>query len=379
ALKTVSDTIDPNSRIQDLSRTEKSLVAIARALSRNATLLVLDEPTASLPQADVDMLHSVLRRLKETGVAMIYVSHRLDEVFAIADRAVVLRDGLLVGDEPIAALDGASLIELIIGRELDDVFAHPAASLNAPVALRVDQLCARDIGPISFELRRGEILGLVGLRGAGHDIVGHALFGREPITSGNAYLEDGSMLETSHPSDSIQASICMVAGDRNAESVASGLSIQENLFLNPGLTGRKLSNFRKPATEARAAHEIGQVFDIRPNDPTAPIETLSGGNQQKVVMARWMTVGGSVLILEDPTAGVDVGSKADIYALLAKGLEQGLAVLLISTDFEEVAALSHRACVFHEGQITTEMSQDNLTTQSLLNAASLEPAGQEVN
>jgi ribose transport system ATP-binding protein len=377
-LAAVSDTIDPDSRIQNLTRTEKSLVAIARALSRKATLLVLDEPTASLPQADVDMLHGVLRRLRDTGVAMIYVSHRLDEVFAIADRVVVLRDGLLVGDEPIGKLDGDSLIEMIIGRELEEVFVHPTAPGETPVALKLDHLCTRDVGPISFALHRGEVLGLVGLRGAGQDIVGHALFGREPITSGFAILENGDVLRTSHPADSIQNGICMVAGDRSAESVAQGLSIQENLFINPGLTGRGLGTFGLPSTETRNAQALGDTFDIRPNDPSAPIETLSGGNQQKVVMARWMSVGGSVLVLEDPTAGVDVGSKADIYALLAKALEQGLAVLLISTDFEEVAALSHRAFVFHEGQITAELGQDNLSIQSLLNAASLEPAGQEI-
>lgn len=377
ALALVSDTIDPDMRVQELTRTEKSLVAIARALARNAKLLVLDEPTASLPQSDVEMLHEVLCRLRETGVAMIYVSHRLDEVFAIGDRAVVLRDGFLVGDEPIGKLDGDSLIQLIIGRALEEVFVHPPAMEDSPVVLRLQEMCTEDVGPVSFDLRRGEVLGLVGLRGAGQDAVGHALFGRSPIAKGRVEREDGTPLKTSHPQQSIEQGICMVAGDRNAESIAQGLTIQENLFINPALTGRKILSFRTPAAETREARSIGEVFDIRPNDPAAPIETLSGGNQQKVVMARWMSVGGSVLILEDPTAGVDVGSKADIYALLAKALEDGLAVLLISTDFEEVAALSHRACVFHDGQIVAEIPQEDLSITSLLNAASLDPASKE--
>jgi ribose transport system ATP-binding protein len=203
------------------------------------------------------------------------------------------------------------------------------------------------------------------------------LFGRSPIAKGRVELENGAPLKTSHPQESIEQGICMVAGDRNAESIAQGLTIQENLFINPALTGRSNLSFRTPADEAREARSIGDAFDIRPNDPSAPIETLSGGNQQKVVMARWMSVGGSVLILEDPTAGVDVGSKADIYALLAKALEDGLAVLLISTDFEEVAALSHRACVFHDGQIVAEIPQEDLSITSLLNAASLDPASKE--
>ncbi|SIS91878.1 ATP-binding cassette domain-containing protein [Phaeovulum vinaykumarii] len=158
ALAHVSDSIDPDARVQSLTRTEKSLVAIARALNRNAALLVLDEPTASLPQSDVEMLHGVLRNLRDAGVAMIYVSHRLDEVFAIADRVVVLRDGFLVGDEPIGALDGDALIRLIIGRDLEEVFAHPAAAADAPVALRMEKVCAEDVGPIDFLLRKGEVL-----------------------------------------------------------------------------------------------------------------------------------------------------------------------------------------------------------------------------
>ncbi|WP_417269186.1 sugar ABC transporter ATP-binding protein [Celeribacter sp.] len=379
ALAEVSDSIDPDKRVQDLSRTEKSLVAIARALARKATLLVLDEPTASLPQADVEMLHDVLCRLRDNGVAMIYVSHRLDEVFAIADRVVVLRDGFLVGDEPIGNLDADSLIRLIIGRNLDDVFVHTDPPEDAACVLRLKNVITEGVGPINLELRRGEVLGLVGLRGAGQDAVGHVLFGRAPVLSGDIRLADDLPFHAEHPQDAIRQGICMVAGDRNAESVAQGLSIQENLFLNPGLTGRGLGTFRRPSDEAGEARRIGDTFDIRPNDPFAPIETLSGGNQQKVVMARWMTVGGQVLVLEDPTAGVDVGSKADIYALLVRALKEGLAVLLISTDFEEVAALSHRACVFHDGKIVTEMDQNDISIETLLNAASMEPARQEEN
>lgn len=373
ALAIVSDVIDPDSRVQDLTRTEKSLVAIARALARNAELLVLDEPTASLPQSEVELLHDALRTLRNKGVAMIYVSHRLDEVFQIADRVVVLRDGLLVADEDIANLDGDRLVHLIIGRELDEVFIHPPAPDNSTTILSLHNLETEGVGPVSLELRKGEIVGLVGLRGAGHDAIGHALFGRSQVLSGQITLEDGAPLVTSHPRDSINQGICMVPGDRNAESIAPGMSIQENLFLNPKLGGRGIFSFQKPSTETRCALEIGQRFDIRPNDPAAPIETLSGGNQQKVVMARWLSVVGSILVLEDPTAGVDVGSKADIYALLSQALSTGLGVLLISADFEEISSICHRAHVFHQGRIISEIAGKNLSVQSLLNAASLEP------
>ncbi|WP_426409983.1 sugar ABC transporter ATP-binding protein [Bradyrhizobium ganzhouense] len=377
ALALVSDTIDPDARVQDLTRTEKSLVAITRALARRARLLVLDEPTASLPQSDVEMLHAVLRRLRDNGVAMIYVSHRLDEVFAIADRVVVLRDGFLVGNELIDDLSGDRLIRMIIGREVEEMFVHAEPATDAPVVLRLESLETANVGPVDLELRRGEVIGLVGLRGAGQDEVGRALFGTAPITSGRVILANGERLETAHPFDSIRQGIGLVAGDRNKESVAAGLSVKENLFLNPALTGRGLLSFRTDADEAEEAQLIGRRFDIRPNDPSAPIETLSGGNQQKVVMARWMEVRGSVLILEDPTAGVDVGSKAELYALLAKALQDGLAILLISTDFEEVAALSHRACVFHDGQIVSHLPGHALSVEALLNAASLESNSRE--
>lgn len=372
ALAIVSADIDPETRVRDLTRTEKSLVAIARALVHDVQLIVLDEPTASLPQADVEILHKVLRSLRARGVAIIYVSHRLDEVFAIADRAVVLRDGYLVADEPIAGLDGERLVELIIGGMAKDVFVRPPRPQGTEVVLRVDGLVVQDVGPVSFALHRGEVLGLVGLRGAGQEAVGRALFGRASIGAGEVHLRGGPAIDCRNPLEAIRAGIVMVAGDRYEESVARGLTVAENLFLNPSLTGRRIVDFAAPEAEAAKAAQIGRTFDIRPNDPSAPIETLSGGNQQKVVIARWMQLDADVLILEDPTAGVDVGSKAEIYALLAKALEDGLAVLLISTDFEEVAALSHRACVFRNGSITTELESERLSVETLLSAASLE-------
>lgn len=371
ALAIVSASIDPDQRVQSLSRTERSLVAIARALARDATVLVLDEPTASLPQSEVHLLHDVLRGLKARGVAMIYVSHRLDEVFAIGDRVVVLRDGHLVADEPVAGLTGERLVQLIIGRELKEVFSRQPAQLGMPTVLHVKAMATQEVGPVSIELRAGEIVGLVGLRGAGQDAVGRALFGLSPILEGEVLLSRERVLRTSHPKDSIAQGLCLVAGDRNAESVAQGLSVQENLFLNPGLLGRGPLSPRSTGDERIEASALCQRFDIRPNNPAAPIETLSGGNQQKVVMARWLAVGGEVLVLEDPTAGVDVGSKADIYTLLGEALKTGLGVLLISTDLEEVAALCHRAYVFSAGKIVTEKFAHEITIPSLLNAASL--------
>ncbi|MGY0398950.1 MAG: sugar ABC transporter ATP-binding protein [Ostreibacterium sp.] len=376
ALLLIAEYIDVNVRVQQLSRTEKSLVAIARALACDAKLLVLDEPTASLPQFEVDILHQVLRKLKTQGVGIIYVSHRLDEIFAISDRVVILRDGRLVADKPLAGIQQETLIKLIIGRNLDAAFVPPTLIENTPSTLVLDKVCIDDVGPISFALGQGEIIGLSGLRGAGQDMVGKVLFGLIQPSSGEIHLTHHKVFHSNHPQESIEQGIAMVAGERVLESILTGLLIQENLFANPKLTGRKCYSFTLPSKEAQSASQLGSRFDIRPNNPAAVIETLSGGNQQKVIIARWLSIGCSVLILDDPTAGVDVGSKAEIYQLLGEAIKQGLSIILISTDFEEVATLCHRAYIFRDGSITRELQSQTLSVEKLLSTASLEPSEQ---
>ncbi|CAM5762257.1 sugar ABC transporter ATP-binding protein [Labrys miyagiensis] len=373
ALHDVGGDIDPDDRIEGLSRTDKSLVAIARALASSAELIVLDEPTASLPQSEVDRLHEVLRQLSRRGVGMIYVSHRLDEVYALCDRVVVLRDGVVAATARTAEIGADALVQAIIGRPPEQVFIRPPVPRDPPRVLSVENVRIGPVGPVDFGLRQGEVVGLVGLRGAGQDAVGKALFGIGGIGSGRIVL-DGSPYEVGDPLEAIRQGVLMVAGDRNAESIAPGLTVRENMFLNPVASGRGLLGLRSAASEAHEAERLGAAVHLRPNLPSAPIESLSGGNQQKVVMARWMRIGGKVLILEDPTAGVDVGAKAEIYRLLAEALGTGLGVLLISTDFEEVTAICHRAYVFRANRIVAELAERELSIASLLNAASLSPA-----
>jgi ribose transport system ATP-binding protein len=373
ALAEIGGEIDPDDRIEALSRTDKSLVAIARALASNAEIIVLDEPTASLPQSEVERLHAVLRRLRDRGVGMIYVSHRLDEVYALTDRVVVLRDGAVATTAATAAIDADALVQAIIGRPHDQVFVRPPLPGDLADVMTLRAVGVGPVGPVDLVLRQGEVVGLVGLRGAGQDAIGRALFGVDPVRSGEIEL-GGIRYAPKDPFDAIAQGVLMVAGDRNADSVAQGMTVRENMFLNPIAAGRGLFGFRSPAAEEREAEAMGSKVRLRPNLPSMPVETLSGGNQQKVVMARWMRIGGKVLILEDPTAGVDVGAKAEIYRLLADALETGLAVLLISTDFEEVTAICHRACVFRTGAMVAELSQAELSIAALLNAASLSPA-----
>jgi ribose transport system ATP-binding protein len=371
ALRKVGCDFDPTRRVHNLSRTEKSLVAIARALAVEADVLVLDEPTASLPADEVERMFSVLRDLRAKGVGMIYVSHRLDEIFRLADRVAVLRDGQLVGERKVSETTPTELVNLIVGREVKDLYVR-ATRAQGQETLKVSNFETFGAGPVNFIARKGEVLGLVGLRGAGQEAIGRALFGAQDST-GTAYL-DGAILELTSPQVALEQGVGLVARDRTEESVALSLSIRENMFLNPLAIGRSLLSFLSPSDEANRAGSIGDEVGLRPNDPSLPVEALSGGNQQKVVVGRWLATGRKLLIAEDPTAGVDVGAKYEIYRLIARALESGLTVIVVSTDFEEVAHICHRALVFSRGRITTEIDQKDLTTQSLIHAASASEA-----
>ncbi|MEO1459154.1 MAG: sugar ABC transporter ATP-binding protein, partial [Pseudomonadota bacterium] len=366
ALARVDCHFDPSTRVSELSRTEKSLVAIARALAVDCDFLVLDEPTASLPADEVERLFAALRPLREKGVGMIYVSHRLDEVFRIADRLAVLRDGALVGLRSVAETSAEELVSLIVGRKTRQI-DRPALGEGAPV-LEVDSLTAGPVGPVSLTVRRGELLGLVGLRGAGQEQVGRSLFGAG--YDGGTVRLLGNTPDLSSPRAAMQAGIGLVARDRVVESIAPALSIRENAYLNPEASGRGLLEFRSTAREARDAAALGRSLGLSPNDPALAIEALSGGNQQKVVVGRWLATDRALLIAEDPTAGVDVGAKAEIYALLFEALRSGLGVVVVSTDFEEVAAICHRALVFSRGRIVADLAGAALSTESLIQAAS---------
>lgn len=366
ALRLVEAEFPATARVSSLTRTQKSLVAIARALAASSDFLVLDEPTASLPADEVERLFAALRPLKARGVGMIYVSHRLDEIFRIADRVAVLRDGQMVGMRPVSHTTPEELVSLIVGRKAREI-ARPAV-LEGPAILTVESLATPAVGPVSFDIRRGELLGLAGLRGAGHEDIGRALFGVIPH-AGRVSL-DGHAPDLRSAQTAMRSRIGLVARDRIGESVAPGLAIRENAFLNPSATGRRMLSVMSTRREEDMAHAIGRRVGLSPNDPTLAIEALSGGNQQKVVVGRWLDSGRRLLITEDPTAGVDVGAKAEIYHLLYEALANGMGVLVVSTDFEEIAAICHRAIVFSRGLPVAELSGVELSTESLIQAAS---------
>jgi ribose transport system ATP-binding protein len=368
ALARLGVAIDPERRVGELSRTEKALVAIARALASDAQVLVLDEPTASLPSDEVARLFAVLRELRGQGVAMIYVSHRLDEVFELADRVVVLRDGRVAGRCAVAETTPQKLILMIVGREPSEVFRRPAERAGRP-RLSLRGLCAGRVGPVNADLHAGEIVGLVGLRDAGQEAVGRALFGLVPCGAGQIVL-DGAAIAPSGPAHAIAAGVHLVCGDRGAESVVAGLAVRENMFLNLAASGHGGLRPIAPRRETAAAFALGRRIGLTPNLPALPIENLSGGNQQKVVVGRWLNLRGKVYVFEDPTAGVDVGAKAEIYRLFDVALAEGAVIVIAGTDFEEIAKVCHRALVFDRGRVVAELSGAGLSVANLLAAAS---------
>ncbi len=362
--------IAPERRISSLSAAERSIVAIARALAQDCKVLVLDEPTATLPQADVERLFGVLDGLRRKGIGIVYVTHRLDEVFRLADRVSILRNGECVASSRVAETSPEELVLKIIGKPPAEVFVEPPPAHRA-VALDVRNLGGGGVGPVSLSLAEGEILGLVGRRGAGHDTVGRMLFGLLPRESGSIYRR-GVAVPPGSIDAAMSAGLGFVSSRRNEESLAGALTVRENLFLNPRLRDGRTTDRFSPKEEKRYANEVMARFGIRPHDAgERSVTTLSGGNAQKVVLARWFEMGSEILILEEPTMGVDVGAKAEIYGMIQAGLRHGHSVLLVSSDFEEVARISHRALVFVDGRISAEASGMNLSIEALTRLASV--------
>ncbi|MEV6955581.1 sugar ABC transporter ATP-binding protein [Streptomyces sp. NPDC051183] len=371
ALRLVAGHLDADARIADLAPAERSLVAIARALATRAELIVLDEPTATLPAADCARLFDVLHALRDRGHGILYVSHRLDEVYEVADTFAVLRDGRLVSRGPLAGHSPARLVNAIVGRE--HAVHRPATAPSAgPPVLSLDRVTTEYAGGVSLDLHAGEVLAMVGLTGAGHMDLGRALAGARPLLGGRVLL-DGLPYHPRTVRAALDSGVGFVAANRQEEGCAAELSVRENFLANPRAAGGSARHWISPGRERAEAAALIDRFSVHPRDSEVPIATLSGGNQQKVVVGRSLRAGLRVLVLEEPTASVDVGAKATVYRLLDDALASGLAVLLISTDFEEVAGMSHRALVFVRGTVSAELTGRALTVTELTRTASAVP------
>jgi ribose transport system ATP-binding protein len=346
--------IDPATPVHRLEAAQRSLVAVARAVATNARVIVLDEPTASLPRHDVELLYGAVERLRRGGVAVVYVTHRLGEVARLADRAAVLRDGDLVGTVKVAETTEREIVEMIVGAKLEHQRPERAAPGDGLLELR--DLAGEGAESVSLTLRRGEILALVGLVGAGHRAVGRMVVGAEPATAGEIRLS-GRPYRPRTPREAQRQGVVYVPGDRHAEASFPSLDSGTNFSLRDRLT----TVFASMRKERSAAGRVFAEWGVVPAAPDRTFATLSGGNQQKVVLAKWMTPRPEVLVAEEPTAGIDIATKGAIYDRLAEAARSGSGVLLLSSDADEVAVIADRAIVFAHGRPRTELSGAALT------------------
>lgn len=364
--------LDLDKPVRDLRMAEKQLLEIARALGRQARVLILDEPTASLSHQDAERLLDLVEALRRQGVGILYISHRLEEVLRIADRVTVLRDGGYVGTYEKGEVDRARLIQLMAGRDLAELFPKAAVSIGK-IVLEARNLCcaASAVDGISLHLRQGEILGLAGLVGSGRTEFARILFGLTPATSGEI-LVDGRAVSIRGVDDAISHRIAYVPEDRKEHGVIEDLPINENISL-PLL--RKLNGvWLDEAKENALAHSLAQQIAVKAPSIFAQTRTLSGGNQQKVALSRWLATQPRILILDEPTQGIDVGAKAEIHRLMGQLAQQGLAILLISSELPELLGLADRIAVMRRGQLAGVLSAKEATREAVLHLAMDEAA-----
>ena len=362
-------TISANSLFRELSSAQRQEVAIARALSRQSRLIILDEPTASLSEHDVERLLDHLSRLRQAGAAIIYVSHRLDEILQVTDRVAVLRDGELVATYPTAEADVNRLVRDMVGRPLDQVYPHGRHAELGPALLELDGVTrAGMFENVSLRVRAGEVVGLAGLIGSGRSELARAVFGLYPIHSGTMRVR-GQPWTPRGPNDALAAGLVYVPEERKRQGFVLEHSLGDSVAI--GFSDRLARLGRIPAqAQAARVDAILKTYGVRARDRHQRIGTLSGGNQQKSLLGRWLDRDPEIIILDEPTRGVDVGAKADIHGLIDRLAGRGKAVLLISSDLPEVLGMSDRVLVMHRGRIAAELRGEAKTQENVLRAAS---------
>jgi ABC-type sugar transport system ATPase subunit len=355
---------DPKTMLGSLCAGEMQLVAIARALASNARILFMDEPTSSLFDDAVERLFRLITDLKRGGVAIVYVSHRMDEIFRICDRATVLRNGATVGTRVIAETSPDELIRMMVGRDIES--SSRGESVTAETLLSVSDLSTKKLQNISFDLRKGEVLGIAGLVGAGRSEIGAALFGLDHLLSGTIRLK-GREIRPRSPAEAIKLGLALLPEDRKREGLMMQMSVGENATL----ARFSKFGFLQPAEEKRALDPVFRRLALKTASRDAPVRTLSGGNQQKVLLARCLLANPDVLFLDDPTRGVDVGAKQEIYAIIEKLAAEGKGVILVSSELPELLRCSDRILVMREGRATATLNAKEATEERIMKAATI--------
>ncbi len=368
-LKRLGLSLDPRTKARELSVAQQQLVEIARALSINARVLIMDEPTSSLTQGEVEELFAIVRQLRASGTAIVFISHRLEELFEIADRVTTLRDGSYVDTRSMSNVTTEELIRMMVGRSLDQLFPKQDV-LAGEVVLEVEDLSVDGaFSNVSFKLRRGEILGMAGLIGAGRTNVARAIFGIEPATSGTIKL-DGKVVSINSPEKAMQLKIGYVPEDRKEHGLVLAMSIANNITL-PVIAKFARFSWLNKKKETQAAREGSVQLEVKMAGVEQKVGQLSGGNQQKVVLAKWLGTKPRILILDEPTRGIDVGTKAAVHRLMSELAAQGMAILMISSELPEVLGMSDRILVMRAGQLTGEFSRAQATPEKLMAAAAI--------
>jgi ABC-type sugar transport system ATPase subunit len=366
-LERVGSHAKPQTEVRRLSVAQRQMVEIARALARNVRVLILDEPTSSLTERETEKLFEIIASLRSRGVGVIYISHRLGEVFQIAQRVTVMRDGRVVGTMATEDATEDQLVRMMVGRDLSQLFTQ-VRSTEAPVRLEVRGLCRRGVlHDVSFAVHGGEVVGLAGLVGAGRTELARCLFGADLHDAGEIVL-DGTAVSVRTPGDAVKLGIALVPEDRKLQALILGMGVRENLTL-PVLD--RLGPRWLPSRNQERALTGDFIRSLRIRTPHMEqrVGALSGGNQQKVVIARWLATTPKVLILDEPTRGIDVGAKAEVHALIARLAEEGVAILMISSELPEILGMSQRVLVMREGRIVADIPRDDATEETVMAAA----------
>ena len=368
AVNSMGVDIDPNAVIGDLSVAKKQVVEICKALQRNVTLLILDEPSAALTENEIKIMFGLIRKMQEQGITIIYISHRIEEIFKIANRVTVLRDGETIITEDVNKLDRSALINHMTGRKIVDIYPQRNESFG-DIALEVKHLNStiRNLSDISFSIKEGEILGITGLVGAGRTELMRAVFGADSYDSGEIYVK-GKKIESVSIVKMIKLSVGLVPEERKVEGFIPDFSVSKNITL-AGINKIIKYSFLNNVLEKKVTNDLIKLLRIVTPGPDTQITSLSGGNQQKCIVGKWLYVDSDILIFDEPTRGIDVGAKQEMYKIIASLAEQGKAIVIVSSELPEVLGMCNRILVMCEGKVTGDLKAEDTSQEEILNCA----------
>ncbi|TCT39850.1 sugar ABC transporter ATP-binding protein [Martelella mediterranea] len=366
-LDAIGARIDPHHRLSELGIANRHMVAVARALSVDARVVIMDEPTAALSQKEIEELYELVEQLKADGKAILFISHKFDEIFRIADCYTVFRDGEMVGEGLITDTNESALVELMVGRPVGQVFPKQDVAIGAPVLTVAGYRHPTEFEDIHFTLRKGEILGFYGLVGAGRSEFMQALFGITKPSAGAVRIDDEIAVIRS-PSEAVRQGIVYVPEERGTQGAITAMPIFQNVTL-PSLQNVSHKGFVKMAEEFALAREYTERLDLRAASLDQPVGNLSGGNQQKVVIAKWLATSPKVIILDEPTKGIDIGSKSAVHAFMSELASRGLSIIMVSSEIPEILGMSDRVIVMREGRIVSQLSRAEMSAERLVRSA----------